>query len=118
MDPITIGLIAGGGLGLLKSAEAQKAAQRERQVQAQMARYSPWTGMQGHSVQDPSMLGNVSQGALSGAMLGQSLGTSGATAPEAAGATNSVGPLASGYKTPQAAGMQDSPWWFMNSANS
>lgn len=61
-------LLAGAGLGLVKNLEGQRLAGEERKRQAAMTRYSPWTGMQGHSVQDPSLVGDLSTGAAIGAM--------------------------------------------------
>lgn len=92
MDPITIGLLAGGGAGLLKNVFAQQAAGKQREAQAAVARYSPWTGMQAQMVEDPNMFGDVLQGGAMGAMAGQSLG--GASPAAAVGETPAQ---ASGY---------------------
>lgn len=64
-------LAIGAGLGALKSMSAQQQADAERKRQAEVTRYSPWTGMTGHSVQDANFFGDVASGGASGAMLGQ-----------------------------------------------
>ena len=61
-----IPLAAGAGLGLLKNIEGENQASAERNRQAAIARYSPWTGMQAHTVQDPSLIGNLATGAAIG----------------------------------------------------
>ena len=72
MHPALIGALVGGGVGLLKQSSDQKAADRERMLNAQMMLHSPWTGMKPQQLvtQDPSLLGNITQGALSGASFG------------------------------------------------
>lgn len=74
MDPITIGLLAGGGLGLGKGLLDQQREKKDRAAQAEIARWSPWTGMQAQPVQRADMLGSVMQGGTSGAMMGQGVG--------------------------------------------
>lgn len=71
MDPITIGLIAGAGLGLGKYVDGSMRAKKERERQAAITRYSPWTGMQGQSVASPSIFGDLATGAAAGSTLGQ-----------------------------------------------
>ena len=100
MDPITIGALLGGGLGLGKGYMDQQSADRDRQTQAAIAKYSPWTGMQARVPQDPSMLGSASQGAMTGAMMGSMY------KPTAA-ATSSVPTYAGGAS-------QATPWELMS----
>lgn len=65
----TAGMLGlGAALGAAKGLEAQGQAASERKRQAAIARYSPWTGMVAHSVQDPSMLGNIATGTAIGSM--------------------------------------------------
>jgi hypothetical protein len=80
MDPLTLALI-GGGLGFLKSGQDDAMAKKQNLLNAQIMRYSPWTGMhpnqtQGHGDQ----LGNIMQGALTGGMFGQALDKAGGAA--------------------------------------
>lgn len=75
MDPVTMGLLAGAGVGLLKGGVLDKNKEkRQRKQEAEIARYSPWTGMQAQRVQEADPLGSAMQGAMGGAMLGQGLG--------------------------------------------
>lgn len=69
MDPITIGLLAGGGLGLLKGMSDAEQARHQRQVEAEIARYSPWTGMKPERIGQANVLGSAMQGALAGAQF-------------------------------------------------
>lgn len=87
MDPITIGLLAGAGMGLVKGGvlDAQK-EKRQRKRDAELARFSPWTGMGPMGIQEADPLGSTMQGAMGGAMLGQGIGAaSGAGGATAAG---------------------------------
>lgn len=73
MDPFTM-MAIGGGLGLAKNVLIdQPAAKRQRNLQATIAQYSPWTGMQAQGVQDPSAFGSGLQGATAGVMLAQGM---------------------------------------------
>jgi hypothetical protein len=97
MDPVTIGLLAGAGMGVLKSGEERRKAEADRQLQAAVATYSPWTGMQADTnFQDPNVMGNTMQGAMGGAMLGQGLGGLGGGAAaggvDTSNATSAVDP--------------------------
>jgi hypothetical protein len=75
MDPMTIGLLAGAGTGLLKSELIDRPeAARQRKLQAEVARYSPWTGMQANTnLKGANPLGSVMQGGMAGAQVGQSM---------------------------------------------
>ena len=67
-------LLAGAGLGLGKYyLEDKPKEQRDRQTQAEIARYSPWSGMKPESVQSASMFGDVMQGGTMGMGMGQNL---------------------------------------------
>lgn len=93
MDPITIGLLGGAGLGALKGATIDRDREnRQRKLQAEIARYSPWSGMQANpgAIPQADILGSAMQGGMGGAMLGQGVG--GAMAGKAA-ATGSAGAL-------------------------
>ena len=78
MDPITIGLLAGSALGFLRGEEGKRNEKAERKYNAQVIRYSPWTGMRPDPVQRADATGTMMQGALSGAMLGQGIETANA----------------------------------------
>lgn len=77
MDPITIGLIMGGS-GLLQARQAdqrRKQQQRFNQGQAEVTRYSPWTGMQGQMDNSfvPDALTAGASGAIQGLGMAQGL---------------------------------------------
>lgn len=71
-------LAVGAGLGLLKNVEGNRAASNQRKAQGEIQRWSPWTGLQGHAVQDPSLMGDLATGAAIGAMGSKMLPTEGA----------------------------------------
>ena len=119
-------VLVGAGLGLVKGHMDRQQEKKDRKTQAEIQRWSPWTGMQGQNVKSTSMLGSAAQGAMGGAMVGQMMGP-GAAAPATtaetgieAGALGAGGtPMAPGsqFHTPYAAGAapsaaQDytSPW--------
>jgi hypothetical protein len=67
-------LIIGAALGAAKQYGDQREAARQRQVQSQIAKFSPWTGMSAESnIANPSAIGNVGGGALAGWQMGQSM---------------------------------------------
>lgn len=75
MDPLTIGLLGGAGLGLAKGLLVdQPAADRQRKVSAVEARYSPWTGIKPEQIQEANPMGSAMQGGMTGAMVGQGVG--------------------------------------------
>lgn len=93
MDPITIGLLAGAGLGALKgNANVKKEAENDRYRKVAVA-MSPWTG-QG----DPGALNlggpleSAASGAALGGQVGGMMGKMGAAAPAAAAAPAPVAP--------------------------
>jgi hypothetical protein len=67
-------LLAGAGLGVLKAKEDQENYRRTQAAEATKTRYSPWTGMHGQTLQKPSAMGSILQGAGAGAMMGQAVG--------------------------------------------
>lgn len=91
MDPITIGLLAGAGTGLGKGLLDQEKEKRNRKMEAQIAAYSPWSGMGAQRVQEADTLGAVMQGGMTGAMMGQMMGGGSAGA---AGANAAPGGMA------------------------
>jgi hypothetical protein len=103
--PALIGAGVGAGLGLLQYQQQRGAANRDRILNAEIARQSPWTGMQARTqFQDPSLMGSVAQGGLKGAQFGMqdffnpAEGAAAApAAPEAGGADL--------YESPQRMGM-------------
>ena len=74
MDPMTISAIAGAGLGLLKSMGQQGELNRNRQLQAQLAKNSTWSKMapnlSGVTAQ-PNYLGEMFGGGVQGALFAQ-----------------------------------------------
>ncbi len=102
MDPITIGLLAGAGLGLVKGGiiDAEK-EKKNRQMEAEIARYSPWGGMQAQRVQQADPFGSMMQGGMAGAMMGNAMGGSSAAggsagAAGAGGSSAAPGGMAAG----------------------
>lgn len=93
MDPITIGLLAGAGLGLGKGMLDQEKEKRQRKQEAQIAAYSPWTGMGATRPQEADTMGAVMQGGMTGAMMGQMMGAGGGSAG-ATGASAAPGGMA------------------------
>ena len=85
-----IPMAAGAGLGLVKGIDESMKADKERERQAEIQRWSPWTGLQGRSVQDPSLAGNVAQGLFAGGMAGKMFG-GGAQSPTSALMQQSAG---------------------------
>jgi hypothetical protein len=75
MDPLLIGALAGSGLGLLRTMEQKPEADYQRKVAEATARYSPWTGLAPQQVVEPDMMGNIMQGGVAGAQLGQGIET-------------------------------------------
>lgn len=66
-------MAAGAGLGLGKSLLDQQQEKRDREMAAAIAQWSPWTGMQVPMPKRTDYLGNVMQGGLAGASLGQGM---------------------------------------------
>lgn len=69
-------MAAGALMGALKSEQEKRAAKKDALLQAEIARYSPWSGMQASTRGKRSVneLGNVMQGALTGAEFAQQFG--------------------------------------------
>ena len=78
-------LAIGAALGAAKNIGDQQAASSNRKAQAEIQRWSPWTGMQGQMVQDPSLMGNIATGTAIGSQLGKMAPGSALGTPEAAG---------------------------------
>ncbi|HZX13713.1 MAG TPA: hypothetical protein VFF49_04860 [Thermodesulfobacteriota bacterium] len=80
MDPITIGLLAGGGLGLLKGITNEKKMKQAAKFREAALRYSPWTGMNDPGdLNLPGALSSGLQGAALGGLAGGLFPTAGAT---------------------------------------
>lgn len=73
--PVILG-VAGAGLGALQYGQKKKEAAKQRELQAEIARWSPWSGMQANTqgTQDPNLVGEVLTGATGLGGFGQSLG--------------------------------------------
>jgi len=72
IDPLTLAAI-GAGLGLLRSRQQGKAAERQRQLAANTALFRPFTGLTPQVPGEVDTLGNVLQGALAGGQFGGAL---------------------------------------------
>lgn len=64
-------LIGGAALGVGSHLSKQAQAERDRKVQSATTRYSPWTGMVAKAPEDSNLFGQLLQGGLTGAMVGQ-----------------------------------------------
>ncbi len=73
MDPITIGLIAGAGLGLLRGDEQKRKEKDQRLLNSEITRYSPWTRINPEAVNPADPTGALLQGTLAGGMMGQGI---------------------------------------------
>jgi hypothetical protein len=66
--------LAMAGAGAIKGQKEEAQAKRDRQMEAEIARWSPWTGMQPQRVHDgPGVMGNAIQGATSGLSMMQNV---------------------------------------------
>jgi len=74
MDPITIGLLAGAGLGFLKGQGDVENAKEARKREAEIARWSPWTGLAPQRVEPGNVMYSAMQGGLTGAQFGKQFG--------------------------------------------
>jgi hypothetical protein len=71
---IFLPLLAGAALGGVKTLFGKGRESRDRKLAAETQRYAPWTGLEAKPVQEESLFGNLLQGGVTGAMLGQGLG--------------------------------------------
>lgn len=104
-----IGALGGAGLGLVKNNQDKAEYNRQKELAAQTAQYSPWTGMQADMPKNkPNAFGSLLQGALGGAQMGMPGGMFGGAAAPAPAA----GPQAAGIvsKAPTLFDAQKSPW--------
>lgn len=70
-----LGAAVGGGLGAVKQNQQKGEFNRQKQLAADTARYSPWTGlnaMQYMPAQSPSAFENIGGGLIGGALQGNS----------------------------------------------
>lgn len=74
MDPLTWAALLGGANVLKTAVFDAPEAEKQRKLNAEIIRYSPWTGMQaGPNPQSPNYLGAALSGGLAGAQFGQGL---------------------------------------------
>lgn len=74
MDPITISMLIGAGLGALKSQEEKNMWADQQKAEAEKTRYAPWTGQWGKTLDGPiGDMGNIMSGAMAGAAIGQQM---------------------------------------------
>ena len=113
-------LLAGAGLGAVRSMQQEQQAKQDRKREAEIARWSPWSGMQAQRVGSPDYMGNIMQGGMTGAMMGQAMGGgsgAGAGGQGMAGEAGMAGnPNAVNYSGAQPNSMNPyySPWQRMN----
>lgn len=78
MLPIVAGAIIGAGAGLLKGLSEREKKKLEAKAQAEIARWSPWTGIQPQTTGLGDKTGDYAlSGAATGAALGQGAGGGG-----------------------------------------
>lgn len=75
MDPITIGLLAGGGMGLLQGQGNEKKMYQDAMLKANMAQYAPWSSMAASMAAQPGKdLPGQDASLFKGAAMGASMG--------------------------------------------
>jgi hypothetical protein len=79
--PLVAALLGGATIG--KHFMARDAANRDRKLQSETARYRPWTGLTPQATQDPNLFADLLQGGATAAMMGGFDGSS--VAAESAG---------------------------------
>ncbi len=65
--------LAGAALGAVKANADQGDIRAQQKTQAEIARYSPWTGIKPTSIANSDPLGAAMQGGMSGVALGQNM---------------------------------------------
>lgn len=90
-----IPLAVGAALGVGKNIEGRYQANKQRKAQGEIQKWSPWTGLQGQMVKDPSLFGDVATGAAIGGMAGGMMGGGAAGASEFAAPASSYSSMAS-----------------------
>lgn len=119
MLPVLLGL-GGAGISAISEMGRQKDLERHNKGQAEMTKYSPWTGVSGQIQQDqgPGVLGAAVGGGMSGAMMGMNaqsmFNQAPGMTPEAVTAgidanAAQAAPMAMNMRQPQR-----SPWMNMN----
>lgn len=103
MDPFTMMALMGGvsaGVGALQGQQKEKQQKQFNDSQAEITRYSPWTGMRGQvTPTTDNALGGAMQGGLGGALFGQRIASmQGAAKPEVTTGGNGY---TSAYDLPQ-----------------
>ena len=74
MEPMTIAMLVGAGLGALKSNEEKNMWADQQKAEAEKTRYAPWTGQWGKNLDPPTGdAGRIMEGALTGAAIGQQM---------------------------------------------
>lgn len=84
-------ILAGAGVGAMRSMQQEQQAKQDRKREAEIARWSPWTGMQAQRPGNPDYMGNLMQGGMTGAMMGQAMGGGSAGAGAGAGGAGAAG---------------------------
>ena len=94
MDPITIGLLAGGGLGALQGGNNEKKMYQDAMLKANLAQYAPYSQMAANIASQPGkdlpdQTASMFSGAATGASAGNLFGK--AAAPAAGGSAGAMG---------------------------
>lgn len=104
MDPILASLLIGSAVGVGKNLLVdQPQANRQRQLEAMKARFSPWTHQDFQGVGTPSPIGGAMQGGLTGMAVGQGLKGAGVFDGAGAGTMAGAAPYAGPPAVPQPA---------------
>lgn len=74
MEPMTIAMLVGAGLGALRSNEEKNMWADQQRAEAEKTRYAPWTGQWGSNLAPPTGdMGNIMAGTMAGAAIGQQM---------------------------------------------
>jgi len=115
MDPITIGLLAGGGMGLLQGQQNERKMAQDARLKAELARYSPWSDLATHiSTQSNMQLPDSTASLFKGAAMGASMGNLFGGSPGAAGAGQTTAGGAYGTGMSQTMTPEMQKWQMMN----
>lgn len=85
MDPMTIGLLAGGGMSLFKNEQDQKNYMTQMKLAAATQKYSPWTGLKAQIPNAPNPVGTTLSYMGAGGAMGQGVQNAGAGSPATSG---------------------------------
>lgn len=113
MGPLALAAI-GAGVGLAKGELIDRPKEaRQRRTQAEIARYSPWSGLKPTVVQEADPFANALNYGLTGAMMGQAnpgMGETAAPMAEEASTVPATTPAPQGPMSTEMSMQQKYPW--------